>query len=320
MPLLWRIVGRAMALTGLIFNSNKFTNVEYPASDGKTTLGGYLAFPPGYNQEMTYPTALVFHAWNGMSEEPVYFADLLAEQGFIVLAPDMFRGVSSRSSNIPWNIATESRTPQNRINADIDAALEYLRGSVAIDEALLMSGPGFCFGGSQALEFSKRNGVAATISLYGSYIDGLQDPSDDEAWGLLGMFSPVLGIFGRRDKRPSPEQALGFASAMDERNIDHTITIYDGVGHAFATPEAHRGQSQQAVGAWDQVIEFMNGVVGTGGLTSAQQFESKQMKLSVHAKEGHASRSFMRDHAMDPILHKGHFSHSKNRAFSSHEK
>ena len=268
-----------------------------------------MALPPGYNNETTYPTALVLHAWNGMSEEPVYFADLLAQQGYIALAPDMFRGVSSRAVNIPWNIATVSRTPQSRINADIDAALEYLRGKFVIDEALLMSGPGFCFGGSQALEFSKRTGVAATISLYGSYIDELQDPSDDEAWGLLGMFSPVLGIFGQQDDRPSPEQALGFASSMEERNIVHNVTIYSGVGHAFVTPKAHRGKSQQAVAAWDQVVEFMNGVVETGGLTRSQELESKQMQASMHVKEGHASPSFMWDHAMDPLLRKGHFSH-----------
>jgi carboxymethylenebutenolidase len=309
MPLFWRIIGRTMALTGLIFNSSKYTNVQYPSSDGRTTLGGYLALPPGYSEETTYPTALVWHAWNGMSEEPVYFADLLAEQGYIVLAPDLFRGVSSRSWNIPWNIATVSRTPQSRINADMNAALEYLRENVAINESLLMSGPGFCFGGSQALEFSKRNGVAATISLYGSYIDGLQDATDDEAWGLLGMFSPILGIFGAEDDRPSPEQALGFANAMELRDIEHNVTIYDGVGHAFVNPEAHREGSRQAVAAWNQVVEFMNGVVATGGITRSHELEYKELELSVHAKEGHASRSFIWDHAMDPVLHKGHFSH-----------
>ena len=39
-----------------------------------------------------------------------------------------------------------------------------------------MSGPGFCFGGSQALELSMRRPTAGTVVLYGSSIDGLQEP------------------------------------------------------------------------------------------------------------------------------------------------
>merc|ERR1719210_3325204 len=90
-----------------------FTNVEFTGPDG-TTLHAYLATPsPGADPGQA-SAAIVFHAWNGMSEEATYFADRLAEQGYFALAPDLFRNQASAGNNLVRNIINVVSAKQSR--------------------------------------------------------------------------------------------------------------------------------------------------------------------------------------------------------------
>lgn len=293
---------------GLLNSATKYTNVEFSNSDGKT-LFGYLSTPPNYDPSLnqSYPVAIVLHAWNGMSEEPTYFADLIAANGdYVAFAPDLFRGVSANELNIPWNIFTVSVTPQSRMDSDLDAAMEYLKTLGSVNASTIVSGPGFCFGGSQALALSKRMSTAATISLYGSSISGFQDPNDDDQWGMLGS-SPILGIYGAEDQAPSVEEANGFEQALIARNATYNITIYDGVGHAFVNPDAHREGDQQATDAWDQVISYMTSLKA-GTLSLPLTGPSRRIK-NLKVKTTRSSYSWIIDHFTDVMYHKGHANH-----------
>jgi carboxymethylenebutenolidase len=303
-----RFTAQFLIPLGLIGRATDFTNVSYDNGHGET-LYAYLAKPPNYDPTKSYPAALVLHAWNGMSEEPVYFADLLAQQGFIVLAPDLFRNIATCEVNIPWNIATTLLTPQERMDNDIDAAVTYLTGSVeGVDSTRVFSGPGFCFGGSQALNLSIRRAMAGTITLYGANIDGLQDAQNNDLWGELGIDgTKVLGIYGADDDNPSPDEARGFQRALNARNISNNVTIYDGVGHAFVNPKDHRSGKSQPVQAWDQVVSFMKDIVSTGNGVSRRA-------LDLRAKSNYkgSSWAWMWDHTLDLFQRKGHFSHLRH--------
>ena len=296
---------------GVLRAATDYTNVFYHNEDGKT-LHAYLALPTDYDANKTYPAAMVFHAWNGMSQEPVYFADLLAEEGYIALAPDLFRNVATCETNIPWNVVNTIVTPQDRMDEDIDMALEYL-STLNVDTSVTFSGPGFCFGGSQALNLGVRRPMAGTISLYGaSTTAALQNPDDDSAWGNLGAGgTQVLGIYGEEDGRPSPEEALGFASAMNARGIINTVTIYEDVGHAFVNPEDHSRGMMQARDAWDQVVDFLSD-------QSRRRHKSRELDLlnsaPLKSSVGRSSWAWLWDHTMDFFYGKGHFAHGSGRA------
>lgn len=136
------------------------------------------------------------------------------------------------------------------MDEDLDAAIEYLLNLGYVDETRIFSGPGFCFGGDQALELSKRRAFVGTVTLYGPSIADLQDPTSDN-WGLLGVDgTPILGIYGEQDVIPSAEQAKGFQQAMEDRGMTHTVTIYEGVSHGFVNPQTHQNGLEQAVSAW----------------------------------------------------------------------
>lgn len=184
-----------------------------------------------------------------MSEDTTYFADLLADKGYYVLAPDLFRNVASEEDNLVWNLWNVISTPQSRLDLDADAAFAYLLSISAVDKNRVASGPGFCFGGSQALLFAARHRMAASVTLYGSVIDDLHDAGSD-AWGAIDESVPVLGIYGAEDTLISTESVQKFEAAMEQKGMSYNVTIYDNVGHAFVHKRAHEGDSRTANISW----------------------------------------------------------------------
>jgi hypothetical protein len=160
------VIITAITLLSMFYNTypiDKFANVNYKAADG-TTLHAYLASPTpeaaasaALRSNSSAPiVSIVFHAWNGLGDEAVYFADRLAEEGYYAIAPDLFRGVASAPTNIVRNIYNVVTAPQARMDDDVDAALAFIKEKYATSSKDVISGPGFCFGGAQSLIFSAR--------------------------------------------------------------------------------------------------------------------------------------------------------------------
>lgn len=224
---------------------SELTNVTYPGPDG-ITLRGYLAVPPGGGK---HPGVVMIHEFYGLNENIVKKADLLAEQGYVVLAPDAYRGKTT--ALVPRAIWLRVTTPTPQIDVDIDATYAFLALQERVDTQRT-GVVGFCFGGTQALRLGTRNpNLAANVIFYGS---GLV--TEAEALGALGESGPVLGIFGETDNSIPLEEVSAFEQAMDQRSITHTVTVYPGVGHAFVSYEAldQPGPAQQA---WEEMLAFL---------------------------------------------------------------
>ena len=66
----------------------EFANVEYVDASGNQLLG-YLATPEGPGP---HPAVLLIHEWWGLNEGMTVLADALAGEGYLVFAPDGYRG------------------------------------------------------------------------------------------------------------------------------------------------------------------------------------------------------------------------------------
>ena len=221
------------------------TNVTYAGRDG-TTLHGYLARPTG---DGPHPAVLMIHEFYGLNRDIIKKADLLASQGYLVLAADSYRGQTT--ALIPRAIWLVVTTPQDRIADDLDAAFSYLAGVAGVDKGRV-GAVGFCFGGTQVMKMGTRNpDLAAAVIFYGS--GPITDPA---ALGVMGRRGPVLGIYGEQDASIPLAEVRGFELAMQARGIQHQVTIYPGVGHAFVTSAslALPGAAQQA---WNQMLAFL---------------------------------------------------------------
>lgn len=225
-------------------NVAALTNVTYPGQNGQP-LRAYLAQPAGSGP---HPAVLMIHEFYGLRADIVKKADLLAQEGYVVLAVDAYRGKTT--TLVPRAIWLVLTTPQANISADIDAGFQYLAALPEVD-AERIGVVGFCFGGTQGLQLGIRNGqLAANAIFYGSGL--VTEPG---ALGSLGQSGPVLGIFGEQDNSIPLDEVTAFQRALDERGIANTVTVYPGVGHAFVNSQTLSvpGPAQDA---WQQMKAF----------------------------------------------------------------
>ena len=220
------------------------TNTTIPGVNGGPDVRAYVAKPEG---EGPFPTVIMIHEFYGLREAIVGKADLLAQEGYLVIAPDTFRG--STTSLIPRAIYQVITTKPEDVNADLDSVYAWLESQPDVD-AKRIAIAGFCYGGRSSLAYSLHNNkLAATVIFYGS-------PVTDVAV-LKTLPGPVLGIFGGADQSIPVEEVTAFDEALTEANVQHEITIYDGQPHAFVEGVDGIKSDEVQGAAWAQMLAFL---------------------------------------------------------------
>jgi carboxymethylenebutenolidase len=220
-------------------------NITIPGVDGGPDVRAYVAKPDG---DGPFPTIIMIHEFWGLNDSIVGKADLLAEEGYLVIAPDTFRG--STTGWVPRAIyQVLSNKPEN-VNADLDSVYAWLASHPDVDVDRIAIA-GFCYGGRTSLVYSLHNNqLAATVIFYGS------PETDPEV--LKTLPGPVLGIFGGADQSIPVSQVSAFDAALSEAGIPHEIKIYDGQPHAFVQDAAGIKAGGAQGEAWNQMLAFLD--------------------------------------------------------------
>jgi carboxymethylenebutenolidase len=194
-----------------------------------------------------HPAVIMIHEWWGLKPEIVGKAEALAQEGYVVIAPDTFRG--STTGWIPRAIYQVTTTPAEQVDGDLEAVFDWLSAQpdVQADRIAIM---GFCYGGGASLRYSLSNDqLAATAVFYGSTI------ADAERLRVLS--GPVLGVFGSADNAIPVSEVQAFEAALDQAGVPNQVTIYEGQPHAFvkSIEEIRQGGPQQE--AWNELLDFL---------------------------------------------------------------
>ena len=224
------------------------TNTVIPNAAGQP-VAVYVARPPG---DGPFPGVIMLHEFWGLKPEIIDKADALAAEGYVVVAPDMYRGATT--AWLPRAIYLALTVPEVQALGDLDPVFRWLQNDpdVVPDRTVVM---GFCYGGGKALQYSLLNPeLAGTGVFYGSLES---DPAV-----LRQLPGPVLGIFGAEDQAPSPEEVAQFEAGLTAAGIEHELTIYDGVGHAFVTDMDAIRQGGVQGEAWTQFVNWLAAVTG----------------------------------------------------------
>ena len=286
------LVGLVVLLLGSIIVDGFFaqgrlapiTNMSIPAADG-APIHAYLAKPEGPGP---HPAVIMIHEFYGLRPEIVGKAEALAQEGYVVLAPNVFR--NGTTNWIPSAIYKVLTADTAQIDGDVEAAYQWLAAQpeVQADRIAIM---GFCFGGGTALRYSlSNNQLAATAVFYGQPIT---DPAK-----LKALSGPVLGIFGGADSSIPLHEVEGLRQGLDEAGIPHEITVYEGQPHAFvqSMEQIAQGGPQQA--AWNQLLAFLkqNLQEGTGAVPS-------HALTLAQARQGESSFRYIMRLAWSHLMH-----------------
>lgn len=223
---------------------DSLVNTTIPGVDGAPDVLAYVAKPKG---EGPFPTVIMIHEFFGLRESIIGKADLLAQEGYIVVAPDTFRG--STTAWIPRAIYQVITTKPEDVNVDLDSVYAWLETQPDVD-ADRIAITGFCYGGRTSLVYSLHNNkLAATVVFYGS-------PETDPAV-LKNLPGPVLGIFGGADQSIPVEEVTAFDAALTEAGVPHAVSIYDGQPHAFVEDVAGISAGGAQGDAWAEMLTFL---------------------------------------------------------------
>jgi carboxymethylenebutenolidase len=211
--------------------------VEFKA--GARTANGYLVKP----KDKSRASLIVIQEWWGLNDHIKDVADRFAREGYTVLAPDLYDGKVTKSSDEAGKLMQ---------GLDQQAALETLNGAVAYLKghgATSIGVTGFCMGGSFALLLPCHNSaIKAAVPFYGDV------PSDDV---LKGLGAPILFLGAADDPWINLEKMNRLRSSLTELGKEGEVKIYDGVGHAFfndTRPEAYNRAA--AEDAWQRTKRF----------------------------------------------------------------
>jgi carboxymethylenebutenolidase len=213
---------------------------------GDETVSAYLAVPDSGGP---HPGLVVIHEWWGLNDWVKEQTQKFADQGYVVLAVDLYRGKVAYDPNLAHELSRG--LPQDQAIRDLKAAFNYLASRPDVRKDKIGS-VGWCMGGGFSLLLAVNEPkLAACVVNYGSL------PTDKDE--IQKIQAPVLGNFGGEDRGISPSVVGAFEDAMKaaQRSID--VKIYEGAGHAFENPNNKLGYREAAANdAWARTLAFLN--------------------------------------------------------------
>jgi carboxymethylenebutenolidase len=195
---------------------------------------------------------VLFHAWWGLNDDIVAFAERLAAAGFAVVAPDLFGG--QVASTIEEADQLSSSSDESVIQAIVPAAVDLLAERLGPDAPL--AAIGFSFGAAWAIWApTVRDRVRATVVFYGTWVGSV----------LSRARVPVLGQFAEDDPYETAETVAEFEQRLRVAGRDVVIHRYPGTGHWFAEPSKDAYRAEAADLAFERTVDFLKRQLATTG-------------------------------------------------------
>ncbi len=228
--------------------------IEFDANG--STAPGYLATPDGPGG-VGASGIVVLHAWWGLTEPFRQVCDRLAQDGFVALAPDLYRGKTTAAVEEAQALVAALDQQEERVRGDIRGAVQFLRQHEATSATSPADGRGtlaligFSLGGAYALDMSVNlaEEIAAVVTFYAAYTG----PDYRRAKAAY------LCHFAEDDPYEPAESAAQMQQALQAAGRPATFYTYPGTKHWFF--EANRPDAFDAAAAalaWERTIAFLN--------------------------------------------------------------
>lgn len=239
----------ATCLVTLLASSFAATSKDITYKSGDETVKGILYTPAGKGP---FPAIVVIHEWWGLNDWVKEQAAKLADQGYVALAIDLYRGKVADNPGTAHELMRG--VPEDRALRDLHAAVVFLESQPNVKKDRIAS-IGWCMGGGYSLDVALQEPtLAATVINYGHLAT---DPA-----AIAKIHAAILGNFGGKDQGIPPDGVRKFEAALKQAGKSADIKIYDDAGHAFENPNNKTGyRTEDAADAWQRTVNFLASVL-----------------------------------------------------------
>jgi carboxymethylenebutenolidase len=213
----------------------------------------FIGFPE-VNQKAT--SIVLIHEIFGLSDWVRGMVDQFAEAGYIAIAPDFLSGMGADGGGTESfgpndNIRAKIQgLPDSQINADLDAAVKYVKQLPAANGKVAVGG--FCWGGRKTFNYAATGApISAGLVFYGDA------PAAD---AMANIRTPIYGFYGGNDARitAAVPQVTEQMKAAGKR---YEPVVYEDAGHGFMrsgeASDASEPNKKAREEAWRRIKQIM---------------------------------------------------------------
>ena len=231
-----------------VFAFPAFASDSRPISykSGDETVHGILYTVPGRGP---FPAIIVIHENWGLNDWIKEQAARLADQGYMALAIDLYRGKVATTPDEAHELMRG--VPEDRAKRDLHAAFAFLQSQPNVMKDRIAS-IGWCTGGGYALDMAIEEPTLRTAVINYGHLAADADT-------VKQIHAAILGIFGGQDHGIPVEDVNKFESMLKQQGNRVEIYIYPDAGHAFENANNKIGyRAQDAMDAWKRTVTFLS--------------------------------------------------------------
>lgn len=221
---------------------------------GDRNVHAFVAYPEVSSKALV---AIIIHENRGLTDWVRSFADQLAAQGYIAIAPDLlsdFSETAKRTSDFATSDDARNALYElkpDQITQDLVAVQSYGKSLEAGDGRTVVMG--FCWGGAQTFRFATNNAdMEASFVFYGNA------PAEDADFARIEK--PVYGFYAENDARINSELPR-VEGLMKNNGKPFTYEIYAGSGHAYMRsgddPKGSEANIKARNDSWQRLLELL---------------------------------------------------------------
>ncbi|MCG3172990.1 MAG: hypothetical protein GMKNLPBB_01162 [Myxococcota bacterium] len=230
--------------------------IEY--SHGGVLFQGQLLYDPESGHPGPRPLVVIYHQWMGQGDYEINRARMLAGEGFIAFAADMYgKGVRASDVQQASDLSSALRADRPLLRERAQAAIDALKSHAMVDRGRIFA-IGYCFGGCVALELARSGYDLRGVASF----HGLLDTPMPAPKG--GVKAKVLALHGAVDPLAPQDQAMAFWNEMGAAGANWEFVAYGGTAHSFT--QAAMGtdvssgfafNAQSDARSWARLMQFL---------------------------------------------------------------
>lgn len=227
--------------------------VQIEAADGEK-FSGYLALP----ESGRGPGILLIQEVFGVNPHIRKVADLYAQAGYVVLAPDLFFRMwpdvelGYSGGDMEKALSYKQKFDEEQGILDLQAALAHLRALPHVQGGV--AALGFCIGGRLAYRLATHAKLEAAVAYYGA-------DTDKHLGEAASLSCPMIIHLAADDNLIPPASIEKIMATMAPRK-NTRVFVYENAGHGFNCDARPAYNQRAALLAQSRTIQFLSSTIG----------------------------------------------------------